>query len=107
LINGHRYFRQLQALNDSVASAEWEEKTLEEAIENCKRDYEAAEALVAARLARQRYLNSIGNPTNDEDEEDQRTCILCKCEFDKGVLLGCKEISYLLTAILIPFRNLK
>ncbi|PVF98205.1 hypothetical protein CPB86DRAFT_825898 [Serendipita vermifera] len=83
------YFRQLQALNDSVASAEWEEKTLFEAIENCKRDYEAAEAIVAARLARQRYLNSIGNPGNEEDEEDQRTCILCKCEFDKGVILGC------------------
>lgn len=81
------YFRQLQAINDSVAAVEWEEETLEDAILVCVTEHTAAERAVNTRLARQRYLNSITN-IDDEDEEE-RSCVLCKCDFDKGVILGC------------------
>lgn len=54
------------------------------------------EKSVNARQARQRYLNTLGG-TGDEDE-DEPTCVLCKCEFEKGVMLGCK--SHLKTMLL-------
>jgi E3 ubiquitin-protein ligase SHPRH len=82
-----RYFRQLQAINDSVAVAVWEEDTLEEALVNCLEEYSAMEKAVNARQARQRYLNGLFN--GGDEEEDEPTCVLCKCEFQKGVMLGC------------------
>lgn len=80
------YFRQLQAINDSVAPIGLEDQTVEEALAQCIEDYSAMENAVNTRQARQRYLNSIFHA--DEEEED-KSCVLCKCEFEKGVMLGC------------------
>ncbi|KAG8798840.1 hypothetical protein FRC17_007306, partial [Serendipita sp. 399] len=80
------YFRQLQAINDSVTAATWEEDSLEEAIVNSAEGIASLERSVNARQARQRYLDTMFDPDDDDDEE--RSCVLCKCDFEKGVLLG-------------------
>ncbi|KAG8820600.1 hypothetical protein FRC19_008738, partial [Serendipita sp. 401] len=81
------YFRQLQAINDSVTAATWEEGSLEDAIVNSAESISSLERSVNTRQARQRYLDTIFDPDDEDDEE--RSCVLCKCDFEKGVLLGC------------------
>jgi E3 ubiquitin-protein ligase SHPRH len=83
-----RYFRQLQAINDSVAPIELGDQTIDEALTLCIEEHSAAEKVVNTRQARQRYLNSMFRA--DEEDDEERSCVLCKCEFEKGVILGCK-----------------
>ena len=82
-----RYFRQLQAINDSVAPIQLESEAAEEALDHCIQELSAVEKVLNTRQARQRYLNSMLGA--DEEEDDERSCVLCKCEFEKGVIIGC------------------
>lgn len=66
--------------------------TLEEVIEECIMELSTTEKSLNARQARQRYLTGIVNAEEDEDEE--HICVLCKCEFQKGVMLGCKCLPF-------------
>lgn len=71
----------------------WDEKeTLAEATANCLEELSNVDRSLSARQARQRYLNGIVNAEHDED--DEHTCVLCKCEFQKGVMLGCKHLCF-------------
>jgi E3 ubiquitin-protein ligase SHPRH len=92
-----RYFRQLQAINDSVAPIELEGQTIDGALMLCIEEHSAAEKVVNTRQARQRYLNSMFRA--DEEDDEERSCVLCKCEFEKGVILGC-ECAVLQTRLL-------
>lgn len=71
-----------------MAPIELEDQTIDEALTMCIEEYSAAEKLVNTRQARQRYLNSIFRA--DEEDDEERSCVLCKCEFEKGVILGCE-----------------
>ena len=96
-----RYFRQLQAINDSVAPIELGDQTIDEALTLCIEEHSAAEKVVNTRQARQRYLNSIFRA--DEEDDEERSCVLCKCEFEKGVILGCKfAVSHIGLSNLMP-----
>lgn len=66
----------------------WTEDSLEAAILNCEQEFGEIERSVNARQARQRYLDRMRNPEEEEEEEEQ-ICVLCKCEFDKGLMLSC------------------
>lgn len=59
-----------------------------------------------ARQARQRYLDGLREANDDEDEE--RACVLCKCEFEKGLMLGCTSHRFMkvdITDTLPPNRH--
>lgn len=69
------YFRQLQELSDTVAEVDWE-GSLEDAIQRADAAAVEADAAIDKHRARQRYLNNLAD--QDEDEEEDNTCILCK-----------------------------
>lgn len=71
-----------------MAPIELQDQTIDEALTLCIEEYSSAEKVVNTRQARQRYLNSMF--CADEEDDDERSCVLCKCEFEKGVILGCE-----------------
>jgi E3 ubiquitin-protein ligase SHPRH len=83
---GKSYFRQLQEISDSVAEVEWV-GDVSNAIKECRAQQVELETKVNTNRARQRYLDHLAK--NKEDgamDEDEDTCILCKCEFVRGFI---------------------
>ncbi|GJE89122.1 hypothetical protein PsYK624_052160 [Phanerochaete sordida] len=87
-----QYFRQLQEVSDTVADIEWEGQ-IAEAIERNVYETEELDVNVNTGKARQRYLEHLaksqGEGTMDSDEE---SCILCKCEFERGYITQCAHV---------------
>jgi E3 ubiquitin-protein ligase SHPRH len=82
------YFRQLQEISDSVAEVEWEEPTLELAIQNCVTNRTDYDAKINMNRARHRYLVNLvsGSKDDAEAEEEENVCILCRCDFIRGFI---------------------
>lgn len=78
------YFRQLQELSDSVADPTWEGK-LEEALKQGHEEEKNLEIKINESRARQRYLSHM-TKAQDEEDEDEGVCILCRCEFTRGFI---------------------
>ncbi|TFK26931.1 hypothetical protein FA15DRAFT_666880 [Coprinopsis marcescibilis] len=88
------YFRQLQEISDSVAEVDWEEPTLEVAIEVARADRAEHDEKLNTNRARHRYLvnlavNSKGGTSADDEEN---VCILCRCDFIRGFITQCAHI---------------
>lgn len=82
------YFRQLQEISDSVADVVWTGS-----LDDVLADLAEEEALLVRDInknrARQRYLDNLvstNRGTGVEEEEEDKSCILCKCEFKKGFI---------------------
>lgn len=61
--------------------AEWDDD-VNDAIEQCQAEIiELGNKFVAGR-ARERYLDNMAQ--EDDEDEDDRTCILCRCDFVRG-----------------------
>ncbi|KAL0068237.1 hypothetical protein AAF712_004622 [Marasmius tenuissimus] len=84
------YFRQLQEISDSVAEVEYE-GTREEALEGTRNDMADLENKVKTNHARQRYLDNLASREEEEDE-DENCCILCRCEFERGFITTCAHV---------------
>ncbi|KAJ3770452.1 SNF2 family N-terminal domain-containing protein [Lentinula raphanica] len=86
------YFRQLQEISDSVAEVEFE-GSKEDALEASETEAEVLEAKILATRAHGRYLEHLvkSNAVNDMDE-DEKCCILCRCEFERGFITNCAHI---------------
>ncbi|EAU87406.2 hypothetical protein CC1G_02165 [Coprinopsis cinerea okayama7 len=74
------YFRQLQEISDSVAEVEWEEPTLEMAIEVCAQMREDHDARINTGRARLRYVTNLvdskeGNAGEDDEENRSRVAV--------------------------------
>lgn len=81
-----RYFRQLQELSDSVAEADWTVDVVD-AIEDAKSEAATLEGDIRTKSARLRYLRHMAKEQEaGVDDEDRRSCILCKCEFSHGLI---------------------
>ena len=81
------YFRQLQEISDSVAEVEWEEESVEAAIQVCVTDKASLDAKMNTARARQRYLENLSQTQdNDDIDEDDKACILCRCDFTRGYI---------------------
>lgn len=84
------YFRQLQEISDSVADVQWEEPTLEMAIEDCIEERTELEGKINTNRARHRYLVNLvdnkGVTTDDDDDDEESICILCRCDFLRGFI---------------------
>ncbi|KAJ7257871.1 SNF2 family N-terminal domain-containing protein [Mycena haematopus] len=78
------YFRQLQEISDAVADVEFE-NTAEQALAECVTAQRDLGAKINTNRARQRYLDHLSkNRDSGEKDEDEETCILCKCDFIRG-----------------------
>ena len=81
------YFRQLQEISDSVADVQWEEESVEAAIQGCVVDKASLDAKMNTTRARQRYLENLSQTQDDEEvDEDDKACILCRCDFNRGYI---------------------
>ena len=83
------YYRQLQAISDSVAP--YEEDLTDEARGNALRNKEAHEELLKSKIAtlksKGRYL--IHLRSENSNSESQRMCIICQHSFENGILTSC------------------
>ena len=83
------YYRQLQAISDSVAP--YEEELSEEARENVLGNKEAHEEYLRSRVAtlksKGRYLLHLRNESSNTESE--RICIICQHTFENGILTSC------------------
>ncbi|KAJ4490515.1 SNF2 family N-terminal domain-containing protein [Lentinula aciculospora] len=86
------YFRQLQEISDSVAEVEFE-GIREDALDDSEKERKEMEAKIVATRAHQRYLDHLVK-SNEEDEldEDDKCCILCRCDFERGFITTCAHI---------------
>ncbi|EJD05157.1 uncharacterized protein FOMMEDRAFT_81201 [Fomitiporia mediterranea MF3/22] len=84
-----QYFRQLQELSDSVRDVDWE-GSIDDAIEKTHVDEDTTDKNINERRARQRYLRNLTE--NEGDEEDEKCCILCRCEFVRGFMTQCAHV---------------
>jgi hypothetical protein len=79
----YRYFRQLQAISDTVAEEEYE-GPLAEALEKIVVEKNVLEGKIVAGIARARYLRTLTEEraaVNDEqDDDDEKFCIICRNE---------------------------
>jgi E3 ubiquitin-protein ligase SHPRH len=81
------YFRQLQEISDSVADVEWEEESVAAAIQVCVTDKASLDAKMNTTRARQRYLENLSQTQDSDDiDEDDKACILCRCDFNRGYI---------------------
>lgn len=80
------YFRQLQEISDSVAEVEFEGRR-EDALDDSEKEVKDLEANMITTRAHQRYLDHLvkSNEENELDEDD-KCCILCRCEFERGFI---------------------
>ncbi|KAJ7460553.1 SNF2 family N-terminal domain-containing protein [Mycena latifolia] len=87
------YFRQLQEISDSVSDAIFE-NTAAQALQECTTEQRDLAAKINTNRARQRYLDHLSkNKMNAEpDDEDEHTCILCKCDFIRGFITQCAHV---------------
>ncbi|KAJ3552362.1 hypothetical protein NP233_g12900 [Leucocoprinus birnbaumii] len=86
------YFRQLQEISDSVVQAEWEGPIGEAITEELAKN-RALDLKVRAGRSKQRYLaNLVQNKGKMDDDDEDDTCTLCKCEFVRGFITQCAHI---------------
>ncbi|KDR77994.1 hypothetical protein GALMADRAFT_244962 [Galerina marginata CBS 339.88] len=87
------YFRQLQEISDSVAEVEWEESSAAAAIQVCQTEKNQLDAKINTTRARQRYLDNLAQNQDDGVvEEEDKTCILCRCDFARGFITHCAHV---------------
>ncbi|EGN92623.1 hypothetical protein SERLA73DRAFT_79438 [Serpula lacrymans var. lacrymans S7.3] len=86
------YFRQLQEISDTVAEVSWE-TGLTHAMEICLAEHLNLDTKIKTGRARQRYLNHLAkNKEEGKVDEDDETCILCRCEFTRGFITQCAHV---------------
>ncbi|RDX45998.1 hypothetical protein OH76DRAFT_1407336 [Lentinus brumalis] len=86
------YFRQLQEISDTVAEAEWE-GTLADALHNLRQQQAELETKINAARARLRYMDNLSKSHEEGSlDEDDKTCILCKCDFVRGYITHCAHV---------------
>ncbi|KAI0370965.1 hypothetical protein BV20DRAFT_943332 [Pilatotrama ljubarskyi] len=86
------YFRQLQEISDTVAEAAWE-GDVRDAINESRQQQAVLETKINAARARQRYMDNLSKSHEEGTlDEDDRTCILCKCDFIRGYITPCAHV---------------
>ncbi|KAH9919617.1 SNF2 family N-terminal domain-containing protein [Fomitopsis serialis] len=80
------YFRQLQEISDTVAEAAWGD-SVEVALADIARDQAELETKITTGRAHQRYLDNLAQSRNEnEEDEEERCCVLCRCDFLRGYI---------------------
>ncbi|KAF9484752.1 hypothetical protein BDN70DRAFT_849017 [Pholiota conissans] len=87
-----RYFWQLQEISDSVADVEFEEDTVAAAINVCVTGKAELDAKMNTTRARFRYLDNLLKNKDNDSLEDEKECVLCRCEFVRGYITDCGHV---------------
>ncbi|KAK7030788.1 SNF2 family helicase [Favolaschia claudopus] len=86
------YFRQLQEISDAVAEVEYEGTTAEALLKFATEQRDLS-AKINTNRARQRYLDHLSkDKVSGDNDEDEETCILCKCDFIRGFITHCAHV---------------
>ncbi|OCH83870.1 hypothetical protein OBBRIDRAFT_786844 [Obba rivulosa] len=86
------YFRQLQEISDTVAEAEWEGE-VDVAVATARAEIAELDVKMNTGRARQRYMDHLTKAQEEGDvDEDDRCCILCRCEFTRGYITHCAHV---------------
>ncbi|KAI0334196.1 hypothetical protein GY45DRAFT_1318648 [Cubamyces sp. BRFM 1775] len=86
------YFRQLQEISDTVAEATWE-GYLQDVIEDTRKELAEFDAKIIRGRAQQRYMDNLSKSHEEGTvDEDDKTCILCKCDFIRGYITHCAHV---------------
>ncbi|KAJ7026292.1 SNF2 family N-terminal domain-containing protein [Mycena alexandri] len=86
------YFRQLQEISDAVADVDFE-GTAAQALLDCANQQRDLAVKINTNRARQRYLDHLSkDKVSGEKDEDEETCILCKCDFIRGFITQCAHV---------------
>ncbi|GAA5899656.1 hypothetical protein JCM6882_001177 [Rhodosporidiobolus microsporus] len=88
------YYAQLQLISDEVADPDQGGKDwngLETEIALLKSDEDDYLAAIEAKQTRRRYLETLNNP--EEREEEERVCPICQEFFTSGVLTSCAHLT--------------
>ncbi|KAF4586100.1 hypothetical protein EYR38_010373 [Pleurotus pulmonarius] len=88
------YFAQLQEISDSVAQPTIE-TTLPDTIHAIEVELQELDAKINTSKARHRYLAHLaeaGNVQPEDDDDDDRACILCRHDFIRGFITPCAHI---------------
>ncbi|PIL26140.1 hypothetical protein GSI_11895 [Ganoderma sinense ZZ0214-1] len=86
------YFRQLQEISDTVAEAQIE-TTLLDTMGELRRQQAQLDTKINAARARQRYMDNLSKSHEEGTmDEDDKTCILCKCDFMRGYITQCAHV---------------
>ncbi|KAI0830062.1 SNF2 family N-terminal domain-containing protein [Trametes gibbosa] len=86
------YFRQLQEISDTVAEADWE-GDVQDATKDLWDQQAALETKINTARARQRYMDNLSKSHEEGTiDEDEKTCILCKCDFIRGYITQCAHV---------------
>ncbi|QRW14958.1 RNA recognition motif protein [Ceratobasidium sp. AG-Ba] len=87
------YYRQLQALSDSVVDVEWSQDELPMLIARCRGQISDQEDELKRAQSKNRYLEFISKKmTNEQVEKDERCCQICQTEFDNGFITNCGHV---------------
>ncbi|GAA5843078.1 hypothetical protein JCM11251_002725 [Rhodosporidiobolus azoricus] len=89
-----QYYAQLQIISDDVADPNMDGNKwngLEQEIGLLKADEAEYVAAIEAKETRRRYLETLNNP--DEREEEERVCPICFTYFTSGVLTSCAHLT--------------
>ncbi|KAF7289508.1 SNF2 family helicase [Mycena chlorophos] len=89
-----RFFRQLQEISDAVADVTFE-TTLAEALIAEQTQQRDLAAKISTQRARQRYLEHLTkhkHTMDDDSDDEENACILCKCSFTRGFLTDCAHV---------------
>ena len=66
--------------------ATWE-NSVDEALANITREQADLQKKIDTGRARQRYLEHLSQSHNEEEvKEEERCCVLCRCEFVRGYI---------------------
>ncbi|KAI0702634.1 SNF2 family N-terminal domain-containing protein [Earliella scabrosa] len=86
------YFRQLQEISDTVAEAEWD-GSLADTMADIRQQQTDLDTKIKAARARQRYMDNLSKSHEEGTmDEDDKTCILCKCDFIRGYITHCAHV---------------
>ncbi|KAL0952896.1 hypothetical protein HGRIS_007114 [Hohenbuehelia grisea] len=86
------YFKQLQEIGDTVAEPEYD-PPIKDAIQECIGEVNDLKAKINTNRARHRYLAHLAENAGGGDmDEDDKTCILCRCDFTRGFITPCAHV---------------
>lgn len=75
----------MQQLSDSVVDVEWEGNVLD-AINEVVEEVQQFDDTIKRDAARYRYLDYMAQTKDFQSEEEDKLCILCRCEFKRGFI---------------------
>ncbi|KAG9127463.1 Multiple RNA-binding domain-containing protein 1 [Ceratobasidium sp. 392] len=87
------YYRQLQALSDSVVDVEWTQDELPMLIARCRGQISDEQEELKRAQSKNRYLEFMSKKiSNEEISKEDRCCQICQTDFEDGFITNCGHV---------------